>query len=129
MYSIAWANADLSPFDRSNTDKAKIEADHPVPCRLCEAACALTSMERAVIFRYDEVQRRVRAAGTRNLPLEVFAGVHLTVETGSPARLSSRVVGRTVTRTSSPRATSSRTTCEPTSPAPPVTRVNGTVRG
>ncbi|PYN95489.1 MAG: hypothetical protein DMD89_19465 [Candidatus Rokuibacteriota bacterium] len=38
MYSIAWANADLSPFDRSNTDKAKIEADHPVPCRLCEAA-------------------------------------------------------------------------------------------
>ena len=47
--------------------------------RLCEAACALTSMERAVIFRYDESQRRVRAAGTHNLPLELFAGVHFTV--------------------------------------------------
>jgi signal transduction histidine kinase len=54
--------------------------------RLCEAACALTSMERAVIFRYDEAQRRVRAAGTHNLPLEVFAGVHLTVEDAPIAR-------------------------------------------
>ena len=54
--------------------------------RLCEAACALTSMERAVIFRYDEAQRRVRAAGTHNLPLEVFAGVHFTVETAPIAR-------------------------------------------
>ena len=54
--------------------------------RLCEAACALTSMERAVIFRYDEAQRRVRAAGTHNLPLEVFAGVHFTVEDAEIAR-------------------------------------------
>src|SRR3954469_106345 len=54
--------------------------------RLCEAACALTSMERAVIFRYDEAQRRVRAAGTHNLPLEVFAGVRLTVESAAIAR-------------------------------------------
>jgi hypothetical protein len=37
MFSIPWANADLSPFDRSRTDKAKIETGHPVPCRLCEA--------------------------------------------------------------------------------------------
>ena len=29
--------------------------------RLCEATCALTSMDRAVIFRYDEARRRVRA--------------------------------------------------------------------
>ena len=54
--------------------------------RLCEAACALTSMERAVIFRYDEAQRRVRAAGTHNLPLEAFAGVHFTVESAPIAR-------------------------------------------
>jgi signal transduction histidine kinase len=54
--------------------------------RLCEAACALTSMERAVIFRYDEAQRRVRAAGTHKIPLEVFAGVHFTVETAPIAR-------------------------------------------
>jgi signal transduction histidine kinase len=54
--------------------------------RLCEAACSLTSMERAVIFRYDEAQRRVRAAGTHNLPLEAFAGVRFTVETAPIAR-------------------------------------------
>jgi signal transduction histidine kinase len=55
--------------------------------RLCEAACELTSMDRAVIFRYDEAQRRVRAAGTYNMPLEVFAGVHFTVEDAPIARL------------------------------------------
>jgi signal transduction histidine kinase len=55
--------------------------------RLCEAACELTSMDRAVIFRYDEAQRRVRAAGTYNLPLEVFAGVYFTVESAPIARL------------------------------------------
>ena len=54
--------------------------------RLCEAACALTSMERAVLFRYDETQRRVRAAGSHNVPLEVFARTHLTVETAPIAR-------------------------------------------
>jgi signal transduction histidine kinase len=54
--------------------------------RLCEAACELTSMDRAVIFRYDEAQRRVRAAGTHNLPLEAFAGVHFTVESAAIAR-------------------------------------------
>jgi signal transduction histidine kinase len=55
--------------------------------RLCEAACELTSMDRAVIFRYDEAQRRVRAAGTHNLPLELFAGVHFTVESAPIARM------------------------------------------
>jgi signal transduction histidine kinase len=54
--------------------------------KLCEAACELTSMDRAVIFRYDEGQRRVRAAGTYNLPLEAFADVHLTVEDAPIAR-------------------------------------------
>ena len=54
--------------------------------RLCEAACELTSMDRAVIFRYDEAKRRVRAAGTHNLPLELFAGVHFTVESAAIAR-------------------------------------------
>ena len=54
--------------------------------RLCEAACELTSMDRAVIFRYDEAQRRVRAAGTHNLPLDLFAGVHFTVESAAIAR-------------------------------------------
>jgi signal transduction histidine kinase len=56
--------------------------------RLCEAACSLTSMERAVLFRYDEAERRVRAAGSHNLPLDAFAGTHLTVETAPIARQS-----------------------------------------
>lgn len=54
--------------------------------RLCEAACELTSMDRAVIFRYDEAQRRVRAAGTHNMPLELFAGTRFTVESMAIAR-------------------------------------------
>ena len=41
--------------------------------RLCEATCALTSMERAVIFRYDEVRRRVRAAGAYGIDINAFS--------------------------------------------------------
>ena len=54
--------------------------------RLCEATCALTSMERAVIFRYDEVRRRVRAAGAYGIPLDEFADAHVTVESAPVAR-------------------------------------------
>src|SRR4051794_40143337 len=54
--------------------------------RLCEATCALTSMDRAVIFRYDEARRRVRAAGAYGIPLEAFADAHVTVETVPVAR-------------------------------------------
>src|SRR4051812_49706197 len=41
--------------------------------RLCEAACSLTSMERAVLFRYDEAQRRGRAAGSPKNPPPLFS--------------------------------------------------------
>jgi len=54
--------------------------------RLCEATCALTSMERAIIFRYDEAHRRVRAVGTHNISLDAFVGVHITVEDAAIAR-------------------------------------------
>lgn len=54
--------------------------------RLCEATCALTSMERAVIFRYDEVRRRVRAAGAYGIPLDAFADAQVTVESAPVAR-------------------------------------------
>ena len=56
--------------------------------RLCEATCALTSMDRAVIFRYDEVRRRVRAAGAYGIDLEAFADAHVTVESAPVARQS-----------------------------------------
>ena len=48
--------------------------------RLCEAVCRLTAMRRAVIFRYDAAQRRVRAAGAYGLELEPFESAHVTVE-------------------------------------------------
>src|SRR5215217_73285 len=56
--------------------------------RLCEATCALTSMDRAVIFRYDEVRRRVRAAGAYGIDMDAFADAHVTVESAPVARQS-----------------------------------------
>jgi signal transduction histidine kinase len=53
---------------------------------LCEAVCRLASMDRAVIFRYDEARRRVRAAGAHGLDLAVFEKAHVTVESAAIAR-------------------------------------------
>jgi len=55
---------------------------------LCEAVCRLTSMDRAVIFRYDEAHRRVRAAGAYGLDLERFTRARVTVESAPIARRS-----------------------------------------
>jgi signal transduction histidine kinase len=48
--------------------------------RLCEAVCRLASMRRAVIFRYDSADRRVRAAGAHGMSIAPFADAHVTVE-------------------------------------------------
>jgi signal transduction histidine kinase len=53
---------------------------------LCEAVCRLTSLDRAVIFRYDESHRRVRAAGAYGLSLDRFAHSHVTVASAPIAR-------------------------------------------
>jgi signal transduction histidine kinase len=53
---------------------------------LCEAVCRLTSMDRAVIFRYDDAHSRVRAAGSYGIGLERFTTAHLTVESAPLAR-------------------------------------------
>ena len=55
--------------------------------RLCEALCRLTSMERAVIFRYDADQRRVRAAGSHGIELAEFEGMYLSVDSTPVERL------------------------------------------
>ena len=47
---------------------------------LCEAVCRLARMRRAVIFRYDSADRRVRAAGAHAMDIAPFAGAHVTVE-------------------------------------------------
>jgi signal transduction histidine kinase len=56
--------------------------------RLCEATCRVASMDRAVIFRYDDARRRVRAAGAYGIELELFENAHLTVESAPIARQS-----------------------------------------
>ncbi|HTQ67347.1 MAG TPA: GAF domain-containing protein [Solirubrobacteraceae bacterium] len=54
--------------------------------RLCEAVTRVTSMRRAVIFRYDEVRRQVRAAGGFGLDLDVFADGFFTVDVAPMTR-------------------------------------------
>jgi signal transduction histidine kinase len=56
--------------------------------RLCEATCQLAGMDRAVIFRFDEVLRRVRAVGSYGIDLKVFATTNLTMESAPIARRS-----------------------------------------
>lgn len=53
---------------------------------LCEVICRLGSMDRGVIFRYDEARRRVRAAGVHELDIGIFKGAQLSVESAPIAR-------------------------------------------
>jgi two-component sensor histidine kinase len=46
----------------------------------------MASMDRAVLFRYDEGRRRVRAAGSRGVDLSIFESSSVTVDTLSIAR-------------------------------------------
>jgi signal transduction histidine kinase len=54
--------------------------------RMCEGTCRLASMDRAVIFRYDEARRRVYAAGAWGLDIALFEGADVTVESAPIAR-------------------------------------------
>src|SRR4051794_34477765 len=54
--------------------------------RLCFVICTLASMDRAVIFRYDEALRRVRVAGTHNLDIGLFQDDEVSVESAPIAR-------------------------------------------
>ncbi len=54
--------------------------------RICEATTQMTSMRRAVIFRYDRARRQVRAAGGYGIDLDLFAGGFFTVDTAPIAR-------------------------------------------
>jgi signal transduction histidine kinase len=54
--------------------------------RLCEAICRLTSMRRAVLFRYDSARRRVRAVGAHGIDLDLFADLFVTVDSVPVAR-------------------------------------------
>ena len=68
---------------------AQVEADGSTDdfySKLCEATCRVASMDRAVIFRYDDARRRVRAAGAYGIELDVFENAQLTVESAPIAR-------------------------------------------
>jgi signal transduction histidine kinase len=53
---------------------------------LCEAICRLTSMRRAVLFRYDSARRRVRAVGAHGIELDRMAELFVTVDSVPVAR-------------------------------------------
>jgi signal transduction histidine kinase len=54
--------------------------------RLSEATTSLTSLRRAVIFRYDSARRRVRLAGGFGIDLSELEGLFVTVESAPIAR-------------------------------------------
>jgi signal transduction histidine kinase len=58
--------------------------------RLCEAVCRLARMRRAIIFRYDSADRRVRAAGAHRMDIGQFAGAYVTVDSAPIAALALR---------------------------------------
>jgi signal transduction histidine kinase len=89
MSSGALAPAQLDAIELVAETLLNSESDGQVDdfySSLCEAICRLTSMTRAVIFRYDSARRRVRAAGAYGVDLSVFAGAFVTVESAPLAR-------------------------------------------
>ncbi|HEX4716981.1 MAG TPA: GAF domain-containing protein [Thermoleophilaceae bacterium] len=54
--------------------------------RLCYVICTLASMDRAVLFRYDDALRRVTVAGTHNLDINLFHDDEVSVESAPIAR-------------------------------------------
>src|SRR5687767_13736778 len=70
---------------------SRVEADASSDAfysRLCEATCALTSMDCAVIFRYDEVRRGVSVPGGNGSDLDAFSDAQVTVESAPASCLS-----------------------------------------
>jgi signal transduction histidine kinase len=53
---------------------------------LCAAICKLTALRRAVLFRYDAAQRRVRAVGAHGLEVEPYLDLHVTIDSVPVAR-------------------------------------------
>lgn len=56
--------------------------------RLCYVIATLASMDRVVIFRYDEALRRVRVAGTHNIDIGIFADANVSPESARIAQQS-----------------------------------------
>src|SRR5437764_1087566 len=54
--------------------------------RLSEATTRVTSLRRAVIFRYDHARRAVRLAGAHGVDIDEFEGVSVTLDSAPIAR-------------------------------------------
>jgi signal transduction histidine kinase len=54
--------------------------------RLCEGITRCTALRRVVIFRYDSARRRILAAGSFGVDLDLFHGDFFTLETAGLAR-------------------------------------------
>ena len=52
----------------------------PFHDRICEAVCRLTSLERAVLFLYDESRRMVLPAGSHGVDPDIIAHTYGTLE-------------------------------------------------
>jgi len=76
--AIAGVLAGLSD-ERSDTPDAFYDS-------LCASVCSLTSLRRAVIFRWDSARRRVRAAGSHDIDLAIFADDYVNVDVLPAAR-------------------------------------------
>jgi signal transduction histidine kinase len=48
--------------------------------RLCRAVCRLAQLRRAIIFRYDQGSRQVRAAGAHGVDIESFTDAYISVD-------------------------------------------------
>ena len=81
------STAPFSPIDSLNVFASLLgEVETATPAgafynRLAEAVCRLGSMDRAVVFVYDDVARRVRVVGSHELDLGLFDGQILAIET------------------------------------------------
>ncbi|MDP8967842.1 MAG: GAF domain-containing protein, partial [Actinomycetota bacterium] len=78
----------LAALELLNAVLLQVDLDHDSAefySRLAEAVCRRGQMRRAVIFRYDDARRRVRAAGAHGIGLDRFSG-EITVESAPVAR-------------------------------------------
>src|SRR4051794_26294808 len=90
---IAAVNGDMPPLRALETIASAmndLDVDAPPEAfysRICSRICELTSLDRAVLFRYDERLRDVLAFGAEGVDLDVFSARRLSVASAPPAQL------------------------------------------
>src|SRR4051794_13718020 len=90
---IAAVNGGMPPLHALETIASAmhdLDVDAPPQAfysRICSRICELTSLDRAVLFRYDERLRDVLAFGAEGVDLDVFRARRLSVASAPPAEL------------------------------------------